>query len=303
MKWKGRRRSSHVEDRRGQQVTGSSSSRAGAGLLLGLFMRAGGKTKILIVVGALVAIFVFKINPQTLLQFASSGGSAPQVSQVSEAPNDEMRAYLETIKADNEDVWAKIFQADGKVYKPSKMVIYHDKTPIPGGLADSRMGPFYMPANETIYIDPHFFNELSSKFGAQGDFAQAYVVAHEVGHHVQNLLGYSDYVHQQRGKVSEVEYNKLSVRLELQADFLAGVFAHHADRQFKEFLEQGDISEAMQCAHAIGDDTLQKSAGNKVVPDSFTHGTSEQRARWFELGYKTGDLEYGDTFSIGYSQL
>ncbi|MFT7618277.1 MAG: putative metalloprotease [Planctomycetota bacterium] len=154
---------------------------------------------------------------------------------------------------------------------------------MPGGVADARSGPFYMPANEMSYIDPSFFNEMKKRFGAPGDFAQAYVLAHEVGHHAQHLLGYANRVHGQRGRVSKIEYNQLSVRLELQADFLAGMFARLADEQFN-FLEKGDIQEAMNCARKIGDDHLQKSAGRRVTPDSFTHGTSEQRARWFVEG-------------------
>jgi hypothetical protein len=204
--------------------------------------------------------------------------------------------------ADNEDVWSRIFQAQGRQYRPAKLVIYSEKTIMPGGLADARMGPFYLSTNETVYIDPRFFDEMSQRFGAPGDFAQAYVVAHEIGHHVQHQLGFTDRVHNSRGKVSDSEYNRLSVRLELQADFLAGVFAHHADRQF-QFLENGDIEEAMNCARAIGDDTLQRSSGREVVADSFTHGTSAQRARWFNLGYRTGNLEDGDTFGVRYEDL
>ena len=224
------------------------------------------------------------------------------MTQVAPAPDDEMGAYLATMKADNEDVWSRIFKAEGKTYQPAKLVIYSEKTIMPGGLADSRLGPFYLPANQTIYIDPDFFNELTQRFGAPGDFAQAYVLAHEVGHHVQHLLGYMDQVHGQQGRVSQAEFNQLSVRLELQADFLAGVFARQADEQF-DFLETGDIEEAMNCAHAIGDDTLQRHGGGKVMPDSFTHGTSEQRARWFMKGYRTGRLQDGDTFGIPYDQL
>jgi predicted metalloprotease len=269
------------------------------GLVLSLLMRGSPRTKLLVIVGAVIAMAVFKINPLTLL---GGGTGQPQVTRVADAPDDEMRAFLSTLKADNEDVWARIFQLHGHTYRPAHLVIYNDKTVMPGGIADARMGPFYLPANSTVYIDPHFFNELKRRFGAPGDFAQAYVLAHEIGHHVQHLLGYTDHVHGQRGKVSQAEYNQLSVRLELQADFLASVFAHHADDQFN-VLEAGDIEEAMNCARAIGDDTLQRQAGKRVVPDSFTHGTAAQRSRWFMKGYETGDINQGDTFGIPYDQL
>ncbi len=302
MKWKNRRRSTNVEDRRGQRVSGGVRGAGMGGILFTLFARGSLRTKMMLIGAAVVAMFVFQISPQTLLSVVGGGGSQPTVTRVAPAPNDEMLAYLSTMKADNEDVWTRIFQQYGKTYQPSHLVIYSDKTVMPGGLADSRMGPFYMPSNQTVYIDPNFFNEMKQRFGAPGDFAQAYVLAHEIGHHVQQQLGYTDKVHKQRGRVSEKEYNRLSVRLELQADFLAGVFARYADEQF-DFLETGDIEEAMNCAHAIGDDNLQRSAGRRVAPDSFTHGTSEQRSRWFMKGFKTGRLEDGDTFSIPYNQL
>ncbi len=303
MEWKGRRRSSNVEDRRGERVSGGSGrSSAAGGMLLSLFFRSSAKTKLFIIIGGIVVMFVFGITPMSVLNFLGGGTGAPTVTREASAPNDEMAAFLGTIKADNEDVWAQLFQGYGKKYRPAKMVIYSDKTVMPGGLADARMGPFYMPVNETVYIDPHFFREMRERFGAPGDFAQAYVIAHEIGHHVQNLLGYTDKVHGQQGRVSKKEYNRLSVRLELQADFLAGVFAHHADEQFN-FLEHGDIQEAMNCARAIGDDTLQKASGGRVMPDSFTHGTSEQRSKWFMKGYRSGDVRQGNTFEIPYGQL
>lgn len=302
MKWKGRRRSTNVEDRRGQRVSGGARGAGLGGVLFAIFARGSMKTKMTLIGIALAAMFVFQISPQTLMNVVGGGGSQPSVVQDAPAPNDEMRAYLSTMKADNEDVWTRIFREHGKTFRPAKLVIYSDKTVMPGGVADARMGPFYMPANETVYIDPNFFNEMKQRFGAPGDFAQAYVLAHEIGHHVQNLLGYTDRVHGQRGRVSQTEYNKLSVRLELQADFLAGLFARYADEQF-DFLEHGDIEEAMNCAHAIGDDTLQRNSGRRVMPDSFTHGTSEQRARWFMKGYRNGRIEEGDTFSVPYSQL
>lgn len=302
MRWKGRKQSSHVEDRRGQHTrSGSTGNAALGGLLFGLFRRGSGKTKIILVIGVIIACFAFDINPVSLFVSSPGGGySTSQKSAVS--PDPEMAAYLSTMKSDNEIVWSKILQAEGKQYLPAKMVIYTGRTQTGGGVADARMGPFYMPADETIYIDPTFFQEMREKFGATGDFAQAYVVAHEVAHHIQHLLHLTDKVHSQRGKIPKEEYNKLSVRLELQADFLAGVFAHHADEQFK-FLEHGDIEEAMKCAEAIGDDRLQQQAQGQIQPDLFTHGTSAQRKRWFMRGYKSGDLKEGDTFGIPYRDL
>lgn len=183
------------------------------------------------------------------------------------------------------------------------MVIYSDKTVMKGGIADAKMGPFYSPSEETIYIDPSFFQELKRRYGAKGDFAEAYVLAHEVGHHIQKIMKRTDYVHNQHNKISKTEYNKLSARLELHADFLAGVFAHHGQAQFK-FLENGDIKEAMDYASAIGDDKLQEQAHGHVQPELFTHGTSEQRQRWFMRGYKSVDLRDGEEiYKIPYDQL
>lgn len=184
----------------------------------------------------------------------------------------------------------------GREYRDPKLVIFRDAVESACGTANSAVGPFYCPGDETLYIDLSFYDELKNRFHAPGDFAQAYVIAHEVGHHVQNLLGATDYVHSMKGRVSEVEYNQYSVRLELQADFYAGVWAHHADRA-QQILESGDVEEALGAASAIGDDRLQKQARGYVTPDSFTHGTSAQRARWFKLGLQTGDIEQGDTFN------
>jgi predicted metalloprotease len=299
MRWRGRRQSSHVEDRRGQRVSGGGRGAGLGSLLFLLFARGNAKTRILVLMAIVVGAIFFKMNPMALME---GGGGTPTVVQEAPAPNDEMRAFLSTLKADNEEVWTRLFQERGMNYRPAKLVIYNDRTPMAGGLADSRLGPFYLPADETIYIDPDFFDELSRRFGATGDFAQAYVVAHEVGHHVQDLLGITDQVHAQHGRLSASEYNRLSVRLELQADYLAGVFAHHAERQFQA-LEPGDIQEAMECAEAIGDDAMQRRAQGRVMPDSFTHGTSEQRARWFMKGYRSGRIEDGDTFNLPYDQL
>ncbi len=258
----------------------------------------------MIVIGVIIACFVFKINPLTMLGLVSNGSSnARIVKKAGSNPDPETAHYLKTIKAYNEDVWKAILPKYNIKYRPSKMVIYEERTITGGGIADARMGPFYMPADETVYIDPSFFRELKEKFGAKGDFAEAYVIAHEVGHHIQKIIGRSDWLHRQQGRVSKVEYNHSSVRLELHADFLAGVFAHYGQEKFN-FLENGDIQEAMDCAEAIGDNRIQERAQGYVQPDLFTHGTSAQRKRWFMLGYKTGDLRQGEQlFTLPYEDL
>jgi len=308
MRWKGREQSRNVEDRRGQTVRGGGGAIAGGAVgsvLFMLFRRGGLKTKMMLVLAVIAGCFMFKINPINLFM-STPGGSTRVTKDKSYKPTaqeQEMLDYLETMKKDNEIIWTKIFAAQGwPKYRPSKLIVYRGKTQTPGGIADARTGPFYMPADEGIYLDPSFFQELSQQFGAKGDFAQAYVMAHEVAHHVQKLLGLTDKVHGQHGKVSKAEYNKLSVRLELQADFLAGVFAHHAQERFN-FLEQGDIEEAIQCAKAIGDDTIQRKSQGYVQPHLFTHGTSEQRKRWFMKGFQTGDLSQGETFKMPYEDL
>ena len=305
MRWKGRKQSSHVEDRRGTTVRGGAGAIGGGAIgsiLFMLFRRGGLKTKLMLIVAVIAGCMVFKINPMSLLTSTSGGGDRQAVQNsdyVPSAAEKEMLAYLATMKKDNELVWEKIFAAQGwPKYRPSNLIVYRGTTNTPGGVADSRTGPFYMPADESIYLDPSFFQELSQKFGATGDFAQAYVMAHEVAHHVQKLLGLTDRLNGKSGQ----ERNKLSVRLELQADFLAGVFAHHAQERFK-FLEQGDLEEAIRCAKAIGDDTIQKKSQGRVQPHLFTHGTSEQRQRWFMRGFKSGNLSEGDTFSIPYEDL
>ena len=198
--------------------------------------------------------------------------------------------------ADTEDVWNKLFEQQGRQYQEPKLVLFTDRVQSACGFAQAATGPFYCPGDDNVYIDLSFQRTLSQRLGADGDFAMAYVVAHEVGHHVQNLLGISRQVQAQRSQISQEEYNRLSVKLELQADFLAGVWAHHAD-QMNDILEQGDIEEALRAANAIGDDRLQKQSQGYVVPDAFTHGTSEQRMHWFKRGYETGDMTQGDTFS------
>jgi predicted metalloprotease len=238
-----------------------------------------------------VIALLMGVNPMALMQ---PGG---QPGQQAGGPEEEQRKeFVSVVLAVSEDVWNEEFRKMGREYREPTLVLFRGQVSSACGHASAAVGPFYCPADQKMYLDLEFFEDLSRKLGAPGDFAQAYVIAHEVGHHVQNLLGISDRLHSQRGRVSKAEYNRLSVRLELQADFLAGVWAHHAHKM-RNILEQGDIEEAMRAAQAIGDDRLQRQAQGYVVPDSFTHGTSEQRARWFRLGLQTGDVSRGDTFS------
>lgn len=295
MKWKGRRQSSNVEDRRGQ----SSSRGSGGGLNIGmislLFRFLFSKTG-LIVAGVMIVVFwVAGINPLTFLSQVVGGeelGVQTTQTYVPTAEDQELAQFSATVLADTEDIWNELI----KNYREPTMVLFSGYISSACGSASSATGPFYCPADEKVYLDLSFFNEMASKLNAPGDFAQAYVIAHEVGHHVQNLMGISGEVQALRGKVSEKEYNELSVKLELQADFLAGVWAHHTHR-INKILEEGDIEEALNAANAIGDDRLQKQATGRVVPDAFTHGTSAQRMRWFKKGFDTGDIKQGDTFS------
>jgi uncharacterized protein len=273
MRWEGRRQSTNVEDRRHMSPRGMAMG--------------GGIGSIILVVIALL----MGVNPMALMQ---QGG--PQGPAVVDPRDDERKEFVSVVLADTEEVWHKLFKQMGKNYEEPKLVLFRGRVESACGMADSAVGPFYCPRDHKVYIDLQFFEELQRKFGAPGDFAQAYVIAHEVGHHVQNLLGTSDWVQNQRSRLSTTEYNQLSVRLELQADFFAGVWAHHAQRM-RNILEEGDIEEAMRAAEAIGDDRLQRRSQGYVVPDSFTHGSSEQRARWFRRGLQTGDMRAGDTFN------
>ena len=279
MKWLGRRGSGNIEDRRS----------GGGGLAIG-----GGLTAIIAVVFSLLT----GQNPMELLGMFQGGDSGTQ----QEAPlgtdvnQDEKGHFVSVVLADTEDVWNKLFADAGSNYKEPTLVLFSGAVHSACGSASSATGPFYCPGDEKVYIDLSFYDELQTKFGAPGDFAMAYVVAHEVGHHIQNILGTSNKLDRARGRVSQEEYNQLSVRLELQADFYAGVWAHHAQRM-KNILEEGDIKEALNAANAIGDDRLQQQSQGRVVPDAFTHGTSAQRMRWFKKGYETGDINQGDTFS------
>jgi len=282
MRWEGRRKSSNVEDRRGQ------SGRKGGGMAI------SGGGLILIVILALV----FKQNPLALLEQVGGGGAgAPTQSAPATPEQKRLGDFASTVLADTEEIWEEEFRKMGKTYEAPRMVLFSTSTQSGCGFANSQVGPFYCPADKTVYIDLSFFEELSRRFKAPGDFAQAYVIAHEVGHHVQNLLGISGQVHRAQQKAGKPEAKELSVRLELQADFLAGLWARRGQEKFN-FLEEGDIEEAMRAANAIGDDTLQKQAQGHVVPDSFTHGSSEQRKRWFMKGFKGEAFDPNNTFSV-----
>jgi uncharacterized protein len=278
MLWQGRRESENVED-----VRGSGGRRLAVG---------GG-------IGGVILVVIYLLlggDPMALLD-SQQQAQLSQPHQIdNQAPRDEASKFVAVVLADTEDAWNEIFRQMGRQYEEPKLVLFTDLTQSGCGFASGASGPFYCPEDRRVYIDLGFYRLLQQRLGAGGDFAQAYVIAHEVGHHVQNLLGISDRVQAARGRVSESEYNQLSVRLELQADFLAGVWARYADR-VKHVVEAGDIEEAMRAASAVGDDRLQHSARGYVVRDSFTHGTSEQRVRWFRRGYETSDLRQGDTFN------
>ncbi len=280
METKGRRKSSNVEDRRGM-----SKGAIGGGI--------GG-------IGIIIAIIF------TLLNGGDAGDVLNQVNQgqiqngsnteyVPTAEEEELAEFVSVVLADTEDVWHQLFEEQGMAYENPTLVLFTDSVQSGCGVAGVAVGPFYCPADQKLYIDLSFYQELKNRFGAPGDFAMAYVVAHEVGHHVQTLLGTSQQVHELNGKVSQEEYNQASVKLELQADYYAGVWANHV--QDLGYLEAGDIDEALTAANAIGDDTLQKEVQGYIVPESFTHGTSEQRVRWFKKGFESGSLEGGDTFN------
>jgi hypothetical protein len=287
MRWEGNRESGNVEDHR----------QGGGGGGFGLGGRSIGIGTIVI---ALVGGAIFGINPLTLLGVLSGSGPAPQVQQQGQAQpipaNDTMARFVSTVLADTEDVWKQLFSQGGATYREPKLVLFRGAIGTACGQGQSAMGPFYCPADQKVYIDLNFYETLKSRMGAPGDFAQAYVIAHEVGHHVQHQLGITRQVDGMRGRVSQAEQNAMSVRLELQADCFAGVWAHHAQNA-RQILEQGDVEEAMNAAARIGDDALQRSAGRSVVPESFTHGTSAQRQRWFATGLKTGSVKACDTFS------
>ncbi len=283
MRWKGRRQSSNVEDRRGSRPARRGAVGGGLGLvavlLIGLFLGVDPR----VLMSGLQAVDV---------DGATQPGAAPAPESAVEA---RQREFVSVVLADTEDVWQALFAAGGARYREPTLVLFSGAVESGCGFADAAVGPFYCPPDQRVFIDLAFFDDLERQLGAGGDFAQAYVIAHEVGHHVQNLLGTSGRVHELRQRVSEVEANQLSVRLELQADCYAGVWAHHAERS-KSILEAGDVDEALGAASAVGDDRLQRRSQGRVVPDSFTHGSSAQRTRWFRQGLETGSLEACDTF-------
>ena len=278
MRWRGERQSSNIEDRRGM---------SGGKIAVG-----GGLGTVLLLIIALI----FGADPRRLLeQLPTEPSSQVQSSRPANPEEEELKQFVSVVLAKSEDVWTNVFQQNGRQYREPTLVLFTDQVQSACGRAGAAVGPFYCPGDEKVYIDLSFYEELRRRFNAPGDFAQAYVIAHEVGHHVQNLLGISDRVDAARQRMSEAEANQLSVRLELQADFFAGVFARYVKDQ--GVLEPGDIEEALTAASAIGDDKIQRHTTGYVVPDSFTHGSSEQRLRWFKRGYDTGDMRQGDTFS------
>ena len=294
MKWEGQRQSENVEDRRDGGGAGRGPRVGGRGVGRGVGVGT--------IVIALVAGWIFGINPLTVLGLLSGGqGLEAPVSQSTQAParpppaTDRQAAFVSTVLADTEDVWTSLLRAEGAAYDAPRLVLFRDRIPTACGQGAAAMGPFYCPGDQKVYIDLAFFETLKSRLGAPGDFAQAYVIAHEVGHHIQQLIGVSAKVEQMRGRVSEAQMNAVSVRVELQADCLAGVWAHHSQKG-KGWLEQGDIEEAMNAASQIGDDTLQRKSQGTVVPESFTHGSSAQRMAWFQRGLQGGTVAGCNTF-------
>lgn len=282
MKWKGRKSSSNVEDRRGRGVSGGmiGGGIGGVGLIIYLiFTLLGGDPSVI----------------------TGNNTNQPTNNYTETAEEQEIADFVGVVLADTEVVWNQVFTEYGMDYEEPTLVLFTDSVQSACGVAGSSTGPFYCPGDQNLYIDLSFYDELSQKFQAPGDFAMAYVVAHEVGHHVQYLLGTSQQVQDLRGKVSETEYNRYLKRLELQADYYAGVWAHYVEDA--NYLEEGDIEEALNAASAVGDDRIQEAAQGYVVPDSFTHGTSEQRIRWFHKGFEAGDLDSGDTFELNEDAL
>ena len=283
MRYKGRRQSSNIEDRRG--------------------IRIGRKTKVGGGLGAIIIIVLFVLlggDPQEIFNALQPQQEFAETATTYQpgTHEQELTEFVSVVLADTEDVWHMIFNNSGMQYREPKLVLFNSYAQSACGFSSAATGPFYCPGDERVYIDLQFLEQLQEKLGAEGDFAAAYIIAHEVGHHVQKLLGVLDQVHELRGVVSETEYNEQTVRLELQADFYAGVWAHHAQRM-KNILEEGDIEEAMNAAQAVGDDRIQKQTQGYIVPDSFTHGTSEQRMYWFKKGFTTGSVEEGNTFDPG----
>lgn len=278
MRWQGRKESSNVEDRRGLSPKGVIGGGIGGIAIILIVMLLGG-------------------DPSALLQNLQTTDQSATSNYTETAEEKELASFVSVVLAETENVWHTIFSDLGREYVEPKLVLFNGSVQSACGVAGSSTGPFYCPGDQKLYIDLSFYNELQKRFKAPGDFAMAYVVAHEVGHHIQNLLGTMDKVQSLRSRLSEEEYNQYSVRLELQADFYAGVWAHYTDK-LEGLLEEGDLDEALNAASAVGDDNIQKQMQGYVVPESFTHGTSAQRKKWFYKGYTTGDIRQGDTFSV-----
>ena len=282
MRWKTGRRSSHIEDRRGRRAAPVAFK--------------GGIGTIVLV---LAASYFLGINPLDILMMQTGTGTGVEQTDWQPTPEEEQMAdFVSVVLADTEDTWTEIFRRSGKTYEEPSLVLYSGAVQSACGTGSAAMGPFYCPGDRKVYIDLAFFDELRRRHGAPGDFAQAYVIAHEVGHHVQNLLGISDRVQSEQRGLGKAEANALSVKVELQADCFAGVWGNHADRS-RQVLEDGDIEEALTAASAIGDDRLQKEGRGYVVPETFTHGTSRQRVEWFKRGIERGDIASCDTFASG----
>ena len=302
MRWRGNRKSSNVEDRRSMRASGRQGLSGGSGMLrlLPVVFKFLGFKGTLILAVCVGAYGLFTGNLGNILgglgQQQDTAVSRPAAPFHETAEEKERVDFVSVILADTEDTWTTLFRQKGKTYPAPRLVLFRDAVNSACGMAQSAMGPFYCPGDQQVYIDLGFYDQLKHRFNAPGDFAQAYVIAHEVGHHIQTLLGISSSVQAARKKLSEAEGNKLSVRQELQADCLAGVWAHHANRT-RQLLEVGDVEEGLTAASAIGDDTLQKQAQGYVSPDSFTHGSSAQRVKWFKMGLASGDMDSCDTFN------
>ncbi len=277
MRWKGRKESSNVEDRRGMSFKGKG-------------MVGGGIGTIAIV----LVVLLLGGDPTSILQNVQVDDQTTITNYIETAEDKELAQFVGVVLAETESVWHAIFKESGSTYREPKLVLFSGKVESACGVAGASTGPFYCPGDEKLYIDLSFFEELQKRFKAPGDFAMAYVIAHEVGHHIQNLTGVMDKMNDLRSQLSEEEYNKYSVRVELQADFYAGIWAHYTEQQ--DLLESGDLEEALTAASAVGDDNIQKQAQGYVVPESFTHGTSAQRKKWFYKGFTSGDIRQGDTF-------
>jgi predicted metalloprotease len=282
MRWESGRRSENVEDRRGFHV---SRRVAGGGI----------GTIVLVLVALYLGVDPSVILDQTQMTVPGAGTSTPSAPYSASPEEKRLAEFVSVVLGDTEDTWNALFRSMGKTYEEPRLVLFSGAVESACGFASAAVGPFYCPEDQKVYIDLSFYSDLKKRFGAPGDFAQAYVIAHEVGHHVQNLLGIAEKVHSLRGRVSEKEANRLSVMMELQADCLSGVWAHHADKA-RKILEQGDVEEALNAASAIGDDRLQRRSRGYVTPDSFTHGSSAQRMHWFKLGLETGSIGQCNTF-------